>query len=184
MKQINNGFANYYYLSEDGQVYNSQRNKYVKPQENHQFKLRTETSGYKSISLKNLYKKVYNKNFCEDTLPDLSNEEWRVIKNTNSLYHVSSLGRVKSYQGYNAIILKPFYNDNGYLRVEIVQDGKKQTKLVHRLVAAAFLPMPEDIDYQLHHINGNRFCNASDNLQWLSPSDHKKIHLLMNRKEF
>lgn len=176
MKQINNGYADYYYLTEDGQVYNAAASSYIKPDTFHKFKLKRTDNTYKTIALKTLYKNVYNKTYCIDNTENMLNEEWKEIENTDSQYFVSSLGRVKSYKGYQAIILKPYSNQNGYLRVDIIEQGQRQAKLVHRIVAAAFLPMPEKIDYQLHHIDGRKDSNAAANLVWLSPAEHRKKH--------
>lgn len=176
MKQIKNGFADYYYLSEEGLIYNAKSEKYIKPDSRHRFKLKDNNNRYKTISLKTLYKMIYNKIFCEDNIENLPFEEWKVIENTNDLYYISSAGRVKSYQGYKAIILKPFANQRGYQRIEIVENGYTQSKLLHRLVAFSFLPKPQNIDFQLHHIDGNKQFNSKDNLIWLSPADHRKAH--------
>lgn len=182
MKQINNGYKDYYYLSEDGIIYNSATKSYLKPDTSHKFKLKTIENTYKSISLKSLYRLIYNKNYCEDTIEDLPEEVWKEIPDTNATYFVSSLGRIKSYMGYKAILLKPFSNEAGYLRVDIIENGQRQTKLVHRIVANCFLPAPANIDYQLHHINGKRSSNNVSNLIWLSPYEHRKRHEEMKKQ--
>lgn len=81
-------------------------------------------------------------------------------------------------QGYNAIILKPFQNNNnsGYQRIDIIVDGYRQSKLIHRLVADAFIQKPESIEMQLHHKDLNKRNNAVENLEWLTPAAHRKIH--------
>jgi len=66
MQQINNGLAEYYYIEEDGQVYNSKDNSIVKTDKKHILKLRDKENKRISISLKTLYKKVYGKPFCKD----------------------------------------------------------------------------------------------------------------------
>ena len=176
MKKINNGYADYYYLTEEGSVYNAATDNYIKPDKTHKFKLKRADNTYKTISLKTLYKLVYKKPYCEDHIQSLDNEVWKVIRNTNGLYYVSSYGRIKSYNGYEAILLKPYANQGGYLRVDIHIEGQRQSKLVHRLVAAAFLPMPRDLDDQLHHINGKKESNEASNLIWLSPAKHRIAH--------
>lgn len=176
MEQINHNYADYYYLTLEGNVFNANSNAYIKPDKSHRFKLKQIDNSYKSISLKTLYKLVYNQTYCIDEIKDLEDEEWRVINNTDSLYFVSSLGRVKSYQGYKAIILKPYTTPKGYEKVDIVEHGQRQTKFVHRLVAAAFLPLPNGIDYQLHHKDKLPNSNAASNLVWLSPAEHRKAH--------
>lgn len=176
MKKLNNGYADHYYLTKEGIVYNASTENYIKPDKQHKFKLKTTDNKYKTISLKSLYRLVYNKPYCVDLIESLPDEVWKLIRDTNGLYYVSSYGRIKSYTGYNAILLKPYANQGGYLRVDIVIDGQRQTKLVHRLVAASFLPMPKDLDDQLHHINGLKESNEASNLIWLSPAKHRLAH--------
>lgn len=66
-----------------------------------------------------MYRKVYNKEFCIDTIEDLSGEIWKPIENTQERYFISNLGRVKSYCGYTAIVLKTYENEKCYLYVKI-----------------------------------------------------------------
>lgn len=79
-------------------------------------------------------------------------------------------------QGYNAIILKPYINQCNYNRVDIVQNGKRRSVLVHRLVAQYFLPLPDSIDMQLHHKDFDKNNNSADNLEWLTPAAHLLKH--------
>lgn len=175
MKKIENGFADYYYLDEEGKVYNSKAQKYINKYK-HSYKLKTKEGELKSIAIKRLYKMVYNKQFCIDNIKDLQNEVWKEIRDTNGYYYVSSCGRVKSYHGYEAIILETNKNKGGYDRVDIIVDGIRQTKLVSHLVAYAFLPMPQKPFMELHHKDLNRNNNNANNLQWLSKLDHIKLH--------
>ena len=65
-------------------------------------------------------------------------------------YQVSNHGRVKNNK--TGKILKP-YLTRGYLRVSIYNDSGRKCKLVHRLVAEAFLPNPDNKS-DVNHING------------------------------
>lgn len=183
MKQINHGFQEYYYLLEDGTVLNKNTNKIIKPNKKHLFVLKTVDDEVKKIALSTLYKALFNKNYCKDDIQDLEGEIWQPIKGTEELYHISNKGRVKSCAGYNAIILNPYSNAKGYLRVDIVIEGKRQSKLVHRLVAAAFLDPPEDIDMQLHHKSFDKRCNAAEDLCWMTAAAHAKIHAEQHKKK-
>lgn len=142
MIQINNGYADYYYLKEDGSIYNAATGKLLKPDSKRLYKLKCKGEGHKKVSIRTLYKALYNKPFCHDTIEDLEHEEWKEIAGTEGYYLISNMGRIKSLQCYDAIILKPYSNQHGYQRVDIIQDGKRQSKLVHKLTAAAWLPMP------------------------------------------
>ena len=175
MKQINNGFKSCYYLTEEGYIYNADSNKNIYPN-NKNFRLKKEDDSTVKISLKKLYYLVFEKHYCIDNIKDLDNEVWKEIDNTNGTYLVSNKGRVKSIKGYEAIILKPMINHSGYLKVELLQDKQRVIKFIHRLVAAAFLETPQNIDMQIHHIDFNNTNNCAENLKWLNVVQHRLVH--------
>lgn len=183
MKQIKNNFANYYYLTIDGKVYNNNTDSYVKI-DKHSYKLKTTDGKLQSISLKRLYKLVYNKVFCIDDIQDLEGEKWAEIEDTSQNYYISNYGRIKSYMKYEATLLKPSITRTGYERLQISQNGLIVNKLIHRLVAQAFLQQPSNIDMEIHHIDGNTRNNKANNLKWVTVAEHQKIHYETdNRKE-
>ena len=181
--QVNNGFREYYYLKEDGTILDTAAGKLIQPDDRHLFCLKTENNSKKKIALSTLYKAVYNKKYCKDIVKDMPEEVWKEIDDTEGIYKVSNKGRIKSLQGYEAAILKPYNNKSGYARVDIIIEGKRQSKLVHRLVAAAFLEPPQKIDMQLHHKDFIKENNAADNLCWMTAAEHAKIHAEHNKKE-
>lgn len=81
-------------------------------------------------------------------------------------YEISSLGRVYSLKRKK--FLKPEVLFGGYLRVSLCKNGNVTKKLVHRLVAKAFLTGEGEVD----HINGIRNDNKLENLQYLSKSEN------------
>ena len=175
--QLKFPYAEYYYLTEDGKIFNSATQRYISPDLNHCFRLRTQQKAYKKIALRTLYFEYYHKYFFTDNIPDLPGELWKEIPDTNGLYLVSNRGRIKSYRGYEAIILKPFFNKSGgYLRVELVIDKIRRCVLVHKMVASCWLPMPDRMDYQIHHKDFNKNNNDVDNLEYVSPIEHLKLH--------
>lgn len=175
MKKIDNGFKDYYYLTEDAKVYNAKSNIYLKEYRN-AYNLVKEDGTVKCISKKVLYEIVYNKVLCNDQIVDLHNEEWRYIKGTEQKYMVSNYGRVKSFIGYEAKLLKQIPTNKGYYRVWITIDGEAKQIFVHRLVAAEFLQKPEGINLQIHHKDFCGFNNKSNNLEWLTIAEHRKKH--------
>lgn len=176
MKKLNDNYLDCYYLTQKGLVFNADTNSYLKPDKKHKFKLRQKDNKYKTVYQRQLFEKTYNKHFCIDNIEDLEGEEWKYIDDTDQYYLVSSCGRVKSLKKYNAIILKPTITKQGYQRVDIIINNRRYSKLVHRLVANYFLQQPKHFDYHVHHIDFKRRNNKIDNLQWLSPEEHREKH--------
>lgn len=95
-------------------------------------------------------------------------EIWRDILGYEGLYQVSNEGRVRSLN-YNKTkqikIIKPFISRCGYLIVLFSMNGKRKHFQVHRLVAEAFIPNPNNYP-QVNHKDENPENNRVENLEW------------------
>lgn len=85
------------------------------------------------------------------------------------LYKVSNLGYVKGKKG----ILKPYINLRGYYSVCLVKHNKPKTYRLHRIVAQAFIPNPDNKP-QVNHIDGDKSNNKAENLEWCTQSENMK----------
>ena len=92
-------------------------------------------------------------------------EEWKEIADFEGLYLISSFGRVKSIIN-NKILTPCIVRANG-LVVGLMRNGKVEKRQVSRLVAAAFIPNPENKPC-IDHIDGDRTNNHADNLRWVT----------------
>lgn len=100
-------------------------------------------------------------NGCFDTV----NEKWKLIKEINELYAVSSLGRIMSMR--DGRIMKTVVR-SGYENAILTNELKQQKSfLVHRLVAKAFIPNPNNYPI-INHKDVNPLNNNVDNLEWCS----------------
>lgn len=84
-------------------------------------------------------------------------------------YAVSLEGKVFSLKSNR--FLKSFSDTSGYQYVECYKDGKKHRFAVHRLVAMAFIPNPEN-KKEVNHKDGNKLNNHVDNLEWVTSSEN------------
>lgn len=83
-------------------------------------------------------------------------------------YQVSNLGRVKSFKRGKEKFLRNKRN-KGYIFVFLYKEGKRKECSVHRLVANAFLPNPDNLP-QINHKDEDKSNNNVDNLEWCSAS--------------
>lgn len=97
-------------------------------------------------------------------------EEWRPVSGYEEFYSVSNTGKVRSLR--LNIELKPSLSFKGYLRIVLWSPtGTRLTGIVHRLVAQAFIPNPENKP-QINHIDCQRSNNHVSNLEWCTPKEN------------
>ena len=107
-------------------------------------------------------------------------EIWKPIKNWE-YYEVSNLGRVRRIPGYckrgetlvkvHGGFLKGKDNGKGYLRVWLQKDGVKKRFYIHRLVAATFIPNPQNKPC-VNHIDNTPSNHRVDNLEWCTHKEN------------
>ena len=93
-------------------------------------------------------------------------ETWKSIPDydIDSIYQVSTLGRVKRITSDGERILKPFYK-HGYSYIGLCKNGKQKHFRLSRLVAEAFIPNPDNKDE-------DKTKNQVDNLEWCTSKEN------------
>ena len=96
---------------------------------------------------------------------------WKHIEDFPN-YKINNYGNVLNIKR-NKTIKEDLSNGRGYINVTLYKNGKSYRKVVHRLVAEAFIPNIENKP-QVNHIDGNKHNNFVGNLEWVSQSENMK----------
>lgn len=105
--------------------------------------------------------------------------EWKLIEGFDGIYSVSNYGEVRNNK--TGRLMKQRKTEKGYLRVGLTNNEKPKCMRVHRLVAQAFIPNPDDKP-EVNHIDFNKENNCVNNLEWVTGKENAK-HSLGNRKK-
>lgn len=114
--------------------------------------------------------KVIERNL--ENQPDLQGEVWKDVANFEGLYKVSNLGRIRSNKRGSIVVSHPMKRD-GYIRIRLRKEGRDYPFLVHRLVAMAFIPNPNNYK-TVNHKDFNTQNNSVENLEWCTQKYNNK----------
>lgn len=124
----------------------------------------------------------YQRNYMVGADTFFMEEIWKDIDRYIGIYQVSNMGRVKSLsrtiirkngvpRPISERILKEGITTSGYAQVVLYKGTSHYNESIHRMVATAFIPNPENKP-QVNHINGIRTDNRLVNLEWCTVSEN------------
>ena len=96
---------------------------------------------------------------------------WKEVVGSNGEYLVSNTGTIMTAK--TGRLLKPTIDEYGYERVALFKMHRTKHYRVHRLVAQAFIPNPDNKE-QVNHIDGNKRNNNVENLEWVTNAENMR----------
>lgn len=96
---------------------------------------------------------------------------WKAIEGTNGMIEVNEEGCVRSLLRGEPYILKSQKDNKGYNRIRVTINGKKMSFKIHREVAKAFIPNPDNLP-QVNHKDCNKDNNTVSNLEWVTNKEN------------
>ena len=118
----------------------------------------------------------------------MQKEIWKDVVGYEGLYMVSNKGNCKRIELFGKPLKKIrlrklAINQEGYCRVFLSNYNTKKTFSIHRLVAQAFIPNPENKPY-VNHIDSNPSNNKVNNLEWVTAKENVKHAMQKGRMSF
>jgi hypothetical protein len=105
-----------------------------------------------------------------------NSEEWRTVAGFEGRYEVSNHGRVRSIARIPRI--RKLGLASGYHTLQLGPRGARHTYLIHRLVAQAFIPNPDNKP-EVNHLHEPKTNNRADNLEWATRPENTE-HAVIN----
>lgn len=99
----------------------------------------------------------------------MNKEEWRPIRGFEDRYLISNTGLV--FSKISNRMLSPKIDRYGYKAISLSRNGKMKYTTIHRLVAIAFIPNPDNLP-TVNHKDEDKLNNRSDNLEWATVKEN------------
>lgn len=100
-------------------------------------------------------------------------EIWKDIPNFENKFQISNFGNLRHNTRGEWKLRKNTNKKGSYFNVILVDGLNKKSEKIHRLVAKAFIPNPENKP-MVNHINGNKQDNRVENLEWVTSKENCK----------